>query len=306
MNRREFLSLAASCSFAQSGAPPGSVLVHEHIMVDFAGADKIGPGRYDPEEVFRLARAKLEELKPFGCARLLECTPDFIGRDARLIRRLADATGIDIWTNTGLYAAANYKFVPRFVHEEEPPRVAKRFIEEARRGIDGVKPRFIKSGVNKGPLGAIDRKLVRACAIAARETGLTLAVHTGDGRAALDQLEILDSERLAPSQWVWVHAQNEKDHSFHERAARAGGWVEFDGIREASAGWHLACVRHMAAHGLLSRTLISQDSGWYHVGEPGGGSYRGYTYIYTDFVRKLDPAWVKPLLVDNPRAAFGK
>jgi phosphotriesterase-related protein len=86
--------------------------------------------------------------------------------------------------------------------------------------------------------------------------------------------------------------------------ARAGAWVEFDGINPRSSGWHLDCVRHMASRNLLLRTLISQDSGWYRVGEPGGGQYNGYTYLYTDFVPALDPAWIKPLLVDNPRAAF--
>jgi len=29
--------------------------MHEHVMVDFTGADHIAPGRYDPEEVFRKA-----------------------------------------------------------------------------------------------------------------------------------------------------------------------------------------------------------------------------------------------------------
>jgi phosphotriesterase-related protein len=61
----------------------------------------------------------------------------------------------------------------------------------------------------------------------------------------------------------------------------------------------------MAAENLLGRTLLSQDSGWYHVGEPGGGNYRGYTFIYTDFLPTLETAWVRPLMVDNPTHAFG-
>src|SRR6185503_19371188 len=105
MTRREFLALAPAAAVGAT-AQPGSVLVHEHVMVDFIGADKIAPGRYDPEQVFRLARPKLEAIKALGCVRLQECTPKFIGRDARLMRRLSDAVGIDIWTNTGLYAAA--------------------------------------------------------------------------------------------------------------------------------------------------------------------------------------------------------
>jgi phosphotriesterase-related protein len=105
---------------------------------------------------------------------------------------------------------------------------------------------------------------------------------------------------------VWVHAQNEKDHAFHERAAQAGAWVEFDGISEKSAPWHRDCVLHMRDKGLLAQTLISQDAGWYHVGEPGGGSYRGYTFLYTDFLPLLPAETWKPLLVDNPRRAFGR
>ncbi len=88
--------------------------------------------------------------------------------------------------------------------------------------------------------------------------------------------------------------------------ARAGAWVEFDGIGPKTADWHLECVRFMAAKNLLDRTLISQDAGWYHVDEPGGGNYRGYAYIYTDFVPRLEPAWGRRLMIDNPVAAFGK
>lgn len=302
-SRRELLAGAVGQAFLPVSAT--SILVHEHVLVDFIGADKIAPGRYDPEEVFRVARPKLEEVKRLGCRRLLECTPNFIGRDAKLMRRLGDAVGIEIWTNTGLYGAADHKFVPAFARQESAEQLARRWIEEARRGIDGVKPRFIKTGVNKGPLHEIDRKLVRAAAIASRETGLTIAAHTGDGAAALEEIDIVVAEKVKPSRFVWVHAQSEKDHAIHEKAARAGAWVEFDGVGPETLDWHLDCVRFMASRGLLGRTLISQDAGWYNVGEPGGGNYRGYTYIYTDFLPRLESGWAKQLMVENPVRAFG-
>lgn len=37
-----------------------SVLTHEHILVDFIGADQANPSRYDANEVFAAARPKLE------------------------------------------------------------------------------------------------------------------------------------------------------------------------------------------------------------------------------------------------------
>jgi len=305
ITRREFLAGMTAAQITRGIEVPRSILVHEHVLVDFIGADRIKPGRYDRDAVFRAALPKLEELKQYGCRRLLECTPNFLGRHPRLLAHLSDATGIEIWTNTGLYGAGNHKYLPEFAREETAEQLAGRWIEEARQGIDGIRPRFIKIGVNNGPLDDLDRKLVRAAAIAARETGLTVASHTGDGPAAIEEIEIFTAGKAAPDKFVWVHAQNEKDHTVHRRVAKAGAWVEFDGISRASAAWHRDCVQFMADEGLLSRTLLSQDSGWYHVGEPAGGDYRGYTFIYTDFLPSLEPARARTLMVDNPVKAFG-
>jgi phosphotriesterase-related protein len=282
------------------------VLVHEHLLVDFGGWETATPARYDAAEVFRLALPKLKEVAALGCVRFHECTPNFLGRDARLCARLAEASGVEIWTNTGIYGAAKRIGVPRYAYEETAAQLARRWTEEWRRGVDGMKPRFIKTGVNGFPLEAIDRKLVEAAALCSLETGLPICSHTGGaGRAALEQVEILTRLKVPASKFVWVHAQNEKNPAVHEQVARAGAWVEFDGINEKSAAWHLECVRGMAARGLLGQTLISQDSGWYRVGEPGGGDFRGYAWIYTGFLPQLDEAARTALMRDNPRRCFG-
>ena len=304
IRRREFL-LGAAVE-AAGARLAGSILVHEHILVDFGGAAVASPSRYDSDAVFRLAKAKLEELKPFGCRRVLECTPAFLGRDARLLDRLSQATGIELWTNTGIYGAAKRVAVPDFAYRESAAQLARRWVGEAREGVGGVKPRFIKTGVNGFPLEEIDRKLIEAAALTSLETGLAIASHTnGGGRAAEAQLEILAQAKCPAERFVWVHAQAEKDAAFHERVARAGAWCEFDGIAPASAAWHRECVLTLSAKGLLGRALISQDAGWYHVGEPGGGDYRGYTYLYSGFMPMLPEATRATLLVANPTAAFG-
>jgi phosphotriesterase-related protein len=302
VTRREFTGVVAATAVGADDAP--NTLVHEHILVDFIGADAITPGRYDAADVVRVAKPKLEAIYALGCRRFLECTPNYIGRDPALIRRLADDTGLDIWTNTGLYAAANYKFVPAFARTESAEQLAARWIAEYERGIDGVKPRFIKIGVNKGPLGDLDRKFVEAAALCSRETGLTIAAHTGDGSAALEELEIV-AARVPAQRFVWVHAQNELDHEVHAKVAKAGAWVEFDGINAKSANWHRQCVTAMERRGLLGQTLISQDSGWYSPGEPDGGNYRGYDFIYRDFLPSLPEEWRSVLLRENPKRAFG-
>mgnify|MGYP000113432114 CR=1 FL=1 len=291
------LSLAA-CS------PPKSILVHEHILVDFAGAELVSRSRYVQDEVIATARPKLQAIAKLGCVRLLECTPNYLGRDPKLLARLAESCGIEIWTNTGLYAANQYRHLPAYARTETALELAKRWIEEWRNGIEGTKPRFIKIGVNDGPLPELDRKLVEAAAIASLETGLTIASHTGS-KAAPEQVEILQKLKFPLNKFVWVHAQNEKDHRAHAAVARAGAWVEFDGIGPKTLDWHKECVDFMANEGLLGRVLLSQDTGWWHVGEDKGGNYRGYDSIYLEFLPKIDHRWWKQLLWNNPRSAFG-
>src|SRR5690348_1393136 len=153
--RRGFLALAAGTAF---GAQEPTILVHEHVLVNFARA------KYDAETVFSIVKPKLDAVVKLGCKRFQDCTPDFLGREPKLLRRLADACGIEIWTNTGLYAARNHEYLPPYAKDETAEQLARRWTVEARNGVDGMKPRFIKIGVNRGPLGALDKKIVCAAA----------------------------------------------------------------------------------------------------------------------------------------------
>jgi predicted metal-dependent phosphotriesterase family hydrolase len=289
----------------------GVTLMHEHILVDFVGADRIAPGRYDREEVIRTVLPHLQELRAAGCRTLVECTPAFLGRDPSLLTRLSEASSLQIVTNTGIYGASADKYVPRFAFQETAEQLAARWTREARKGIPptGVRPGFIKTGTDAGPLSPINRRLVSAAALTHLRTGLVIASHTGDGVAAMAQLDVLKKYAVPLSSWIWVHAQNERDREMHRRAAEMGAWVEFDGISEQTLELHVELVMGMKRMGLLNRVLISQDAGWYHVGEPAGGSFRGYDFLFSRFIlqaRKsgLEENDIHLLLVENPQRAL--
>lgn len=172
-----------------------------------------------------------------------------------------------------------------------------------------IRPGFIKIGVDAGPLNEINQKLVRAAARTHLKSGLTIACHTGDGAAAMQELAILREEGVAPAAWIWVHAQNERDQSLHKQAAEQGGWVEFDGIAPDTVERHVQLVKRMKNEGLLSRVLISQDAGWYWVGEPAGGKFRVYTTLFEQFLPALRKAGfsadeIHRLTLENPAEAF--
>jgi len=288
----------------------GTTLVHEHVLVDFIGAERVSRDRYDRDEVVVRVLPYLRQLREAGCRTLVECTPAFIGRDPLLLRRLAEAADLNILTNTGYYGAAADKFVPRHAWTESPRQLADRWTREARDGIEGtgIRPAFMKIGVDAGPLSPIDAKLVTAAALTHRETGLIIGSHTGDGEAALAQLDLLDRHGVSPSTFIWIHAQNEQDPSVHAKAAHRGAWVSFDGVGESPLERHVDLVRRMHERGLLDRVLVSQDAGWYHVGEANGGEFRPYTFLFERFLPAMAEAGIpnaaQTLLVDNPQRAF--
>lgn len=289
----------------------GLTLMHEHVLVDFIGADRVSPGRYDATEAFARVLPHLRQARELGCRTLVECTPAFLGRDPALLKRLSEASGVTILTNTGYYGAAKDKHLPAHAFTETAEQLAARWIREANDGIDGtgIKPAFMKIGVDGAPLSEVDRTLVRAAALTHRETGLPIASHTGSGAAAMEELELLDAAGVPRAAFIWVHAQSESDAGFHTRAAKSGAWVEFDGISDASVRRHVDLVAQLKAQGLLAQVLVSHDAGWYRVGEPGGGEFRPYDTLFTAFVPALKSAGFTPadldrLLVLNPRRAL--
>ena len=289
----------------------GLTLMHEHVLVDFIGADKVSPQRYDAKQAFTTVLPFLVQARKHGCETLVECTPAYLGRDVTLLKRLSEASGVLIVANTGYYGAAKDKHVPAHAFTESADQLAARWTREFERGIDGtsIKPGFMKIGVDEAPLSDIDRKLVRAAALTSRATGLPIASHTGTGLAALAELEELERAGVPAGRFIWVHAHSERDSTFHTRAAKAGAWVEFDGISDNSVARHVELVSQMKAQSLSGRVLVSHDAGWYRVGEPGGGQFRPFDTLFTKFVPALTAAGftqaeVRQLLVDNPRQAL--
>lgn len=311
LNRREFLGTAAAAWTAIAGcATPrplpklgevmtvrgpiapgelGVTLPHEHVLVDFAPADEVGRHRYDPLEVVETALPYLTEIKQLGVDTLVDATPAYLGRDPRVLVALSERSGLHILTNTGYYGAREDQHLPEHAFTESAEELADRWIAEWKYGIDdsGIRPGIMKIGVDAQPLSDQDAKLVEAAAITHLETGLTIASHTGPAQPALEQIDLIRDLGVHPSAWIWVHAHAEPDLDHHVEAARRGAWVSFDGVSPDTVTRHVNLVVNMRRHRLLHRVLLSHDAGWYSVGEPGGGDFRGFSTLFTDLIPAL-------------------
>lgn len=336
MNRRAFLSVLGSSLYAttargQAASSPvdpfakltvrtvrgpiaahalGRTLPHEHVLVDFIGADRVSPSRYDPLVVFNKTLPFVRQAAALGFHAIFEATPAFLGRDPRLLARLSGASGIHLVTNTGLYGARQNKFVPPYAHHESAEQLSQRWIAEAEHGIGetGIQPGFIKSGVDADPtLSAMHEKLVRAAALTHATTGLTIAVHTGRG-PGLQQLALLRELGVAPAAFVWVHAQGARDDELFA-AAELGAWLSFDGLNQPTLTRHLHLCTAMKQRGHLGQILLSHDAGWYDPEKPEGGPIRSYELLSNAFIPLLrkngfTETEIDQLTIQNPASAF--
>jgi len=267
----------------------GLTLVHEHILVDFSGAAHIDDSKWNPHDVLTKVLPYFSALKRTGCNTLIDCTPNYLGRDVALLKMISEQTEIQVITNTGYYGGSDHKFLPEHAFAEDEQQLANRWIAEWSHGIDGtsVKPGFIKISVNSSVLSDISKKLIRAAGLTSQKTDLTIMSHTGPYEPAAEQIEILKSMGVNPSEFVWVHAQNEKDHNNYLKAAKEGAWVSLDGLSEENVSEYTDMLYFMKVNGALDRTLISHDAGWYDPSQDGGGKFRPYTTLFNQLLPQL-------------------
>jgi len=285
-------------------------LSHEHILVDFIGAESIDSSHWNHTLVMDEILPYLEELKPYNVSYFVDATPNYLGRDVLLLEKIAKKTGLKILTNTGLYGARDNEFIPDYAKRMTAKELSNMWVKEFTDGIAGssIRPGFIKIGVdNADPLSPMHRKLVSAAALTHLETGLTIASHTGAAKGLWPQLAILKTLKVSPKAFIWVHAQSETNSEAYLKAATTGCWISLDGL-----GWdlekHVEKIVFAKENCFLDRLLISHDAGWYDP-QKDQQSIKGYTNIFSNLIPALKAQGfideeIQLLLSTNPSKAF--
>lgn len=250
----------------------GITLSHEHVLVDFIGADSTGYHRWDKQEVIETVLPYLDELKKYQVKSLMECTPAFLGRDPWILESLSKKTGMHLLTNTGYYGAHGNRFIPSESQKLTASELTQIWVEEFEKGIEGsgVRPGFIKIAVDGNDILSPEHyKLIHAAALTHLQTGLVIASHTGPDGPAFAQISVLQDHGIDPSGFIWVHAQLGSLEG-NIKAAELGAWISLDNVnlnREPGStydvNWYAKRIRELKDAGFLHRVLVSHDAGWF-------------------------------------------
>lgn len=288
----------------------GNTLIHEHLLVDFIGAELIHPSRWERKAVAEKMLPYLLSLKELGCSTFVDCTPNYLGRDVLLLKELSERSGLNIVTNTGYYGGSDNRFLPAHAFHESAEQLSARWVKEAVDGIDGtgIRPGFMKISVNDDHLTSVSEKLALAAALTHLKTGLTIASHTGPAIPAFGQLEILSQAGVDANAFIWVHAQNEKDWSHYTRAARKGCWISLDGVSDQNVAEYVSRIEFLKKERCLKHVLVSHDAGWFDPAKP-DAEIRKFDTVFLKLVPGLKEKGfsereISQLISVNPAAAF--
>jgi len=301
----------------------GTVTTHEHVLLDLTAfyQELPVPGIDDPAtqkvEMWNLgilsrdcyalkdnllldnetvATEELNFFKRAGGNTMVDASLPGIGRDPQALKRISEATGLNIVMGTGFYVGETH---PGYLDSMSDEEIAQLMINELETGVDGICAGYIgEIGISE-IFDDKERRVLRAAAIASLKTGAAINVHinpwTTNGVEAAD---ILLNSGVAPQKICISHIDVENRIEYIYELLKKGVYVEFDNfgkeyyirreVRNSGYGLfvhdtdRVTLLKKMIDDGYLRQILLSCDLCLKNLMHCYGGW--GYDHVLTNIV----------------------
>ena len=166
----------------------GFTLMHEHLLSGGPGIARAYPelinDGYPERKGIGFENRILETLlaaKAVGVRSILEVTPFDLGRDAGMLKRLSERSGLNIIACTGWYKEQH--LVVSCLSKYPAERFAEAFVRDLDVGMEDtdIRAGFLKTACEKDGMTPERETIHRACAMAAKETGTFIVLHQDAG-----------------------------------------------------------------------------------------------------------------------------
>lgn len=303
----------------------GVTLMHEHVFVLDADVQNNYPEEWG-DETQRIAEAiaRMSELKARGVDTIVDLTVLGLGRYIPRIQRIAEKTDLKIIVATGIYT---YCDLPFYFHFRGPGTalggpeiIAEMFVRDIAQGIadTGVRAGILKCATDVPGLTKDVERILRATAIAHRQTGVPISTHTNARRrVGLDQQRVFREEGVDLTRVVIGHSGDTTDLDYLEELIAAGSYLGMDrfGIDTIlSFEDRVNTVAQMCARGHAGRMVLSHDAACFNHWLPDRPTRAmlprwHYLHIHNDVIPALQKKGVTDkhlhtMLVENPRRIF--
>ena len=279
-----------------------SALSHEHICCYCEFLYQMSGDKYiNKAEVENAAVSYLKYLKEtYGLNLFLDCTPANIGRDVELLRRVSEKSGVHIVCATGLY----YTYNP-VISAMDAETIAEHYINDAKNINAGI----IKAAVETEEISDFNEKLLAASALAQRELGLPIVLHTNArNRNGLKALEILFQNGVKPSSVTVGHLSDTEDLEYVLKVLSLGCYAALDRLHDDTSEDYIAkkirMIEGLCNAGYGDKILLSHDDMFFtgfsreHKIQP----VPPFEFVYRHILPRLDEKTADAIMRKNPAA----
>jgi len=310
----------------------GRTLVHEHIVITWAGEQYERNPRWTRADIVARAVDRLAELRDAGFGTFVDPCPIELGRDPELYAEVSQRSGMHVVCTTGFYTEHQGWGLPTYWRSRDPEEIAEHYVAELRDGI--AHTGGIRAGAIKAASGVEvtdgERRALTGAALAQRDTNVAIITHTENSRNGDVQQDIFAENGADLSRVLIGHQDEQEDVAAIRALAARGTFVGIDRVGLEVIAPDQRRADHVAAlvqGGLTRQVCLSQDhicvttaprpAFWVppelreammtrKAAIDWQVSDRPYTYITTDFVpmlleRGVTDADVETIFADNPR-----
>ena len=303
----------------------GVTLMHEHVFVLDAEIMQNYPEDWGSEEDrVASAIARMNELKSRGVDSLLDLTVTGLGRYIPRIARIASQTELNILVATGIYTYNELPFYFQFRGPNTvfggPELIAEMFVRDIEKGIGdtGVRAAVLKCATDAPGLTPGVERVLRATAMAHRQTGVPISTHTNARRKnGIEQQRVFKEEGVDLTRVVIGHSGDTTNLAYLEELMANGSYIGMDrfGIDTfCPFESRVSTVATLCERGHAARMVLSHDAACFNHWFPERPIAEAlprwnYLHIHNDVIPALQEKGVTKeqlhtMLVGNPRRIF--
>jgi len=212
----------------------GKTLIHEHFIFGYPGYQgDVTLGPFKEDEALEAAIDVAQKMMSYGVRTVVDPTPNECGRDPIFLKKISEATGLQIICATGYYyegEGASPYFKLRQAHRTADEDIYEMFKTEITEGIagTGIKPGVIKLASGKGKISEYEKAFFRAAARIHKETGIVILTHTQKGTMGPEQAKMLIEQGVDPNKIIIGHMCGNTDPAYHKEVMDQGVRIGFD------------------------------------------------------------------------------
>ncbi len=273
------------------------------------------------------SQAELALFAKAGGRTIYDATAIDYGRDVGVVKRIAEAAGVQVIATAGfnkaimwpgVFAAKGETF-GKWIASQSRRALADHVVAEVTEGMDGTSIRggVVKFGTGYNTMTESETKVLLAVLDAHKQTGAPIHSHTELGTMALEQLDLLKRENVDPARLTIAHLDRNPDPWLHRKVAETGAFFSFDGITRVKyypEDVRTRCILDLVRWGHEDQVMVGGDIARRTMFASYGEGGLGMGFILEKwaprFVEEAGEAGfdgeklLRKFFVDNPRRAF--